>query len=92
MLGDSRMQVDKLITEARAEADQSRRAAQREVDELMRQRDSITGHLDQLRALLGAGAGAAPQLPSAPHYAEVLPAQPGGAGTETAADVVAKNG
>jgi hypothetical protein len=42
------------MSEAKAEAERTRRAAQRQVDELTRQRDSITGHLDQLRHLLGA--------------------------------------
>jgi len=42
------------MSEAKAEAERTRRAAQRQVDELVRQRDSITGHLDQLRHLLGA--------------------------------------
>ncbi|MFN0283780.1 MAG: cellulose-binding protein, partial [Kineosporiaceae bacterium] len=44
--------ADKALSEAKAEAERNRRAAQRQVDELIRQRDSITGHLDQLRSLL----------------------------------------
>jgi hypothetical protein len=43
-----------VMSEAKVEAERTRRAAQRQVDELTRQRDSITGHLDQLRHLLGA--------------------------------------
>jgi hypothetical protein len=78
------MQTDKLISEARAEAEQNRRSAQREVDELTRQRDSITGHLDQLRALLGQ-----PPVPT-PSYTEAVPAQQGGPTTETAADIAGK--
>jgi len=41
------------VSEAKAEAERSRSSAQRQVDELTRQRDSITSHLAQLRQLLG---------------------------------------
>ena len=57
ILGEARQHADKVMSEAKAEAERTRRAAQRQVDELVRQRDSITGHLDQLRHLLGAMSG-----------------------------------
>jgi hypothetical protein len=57
VLTEARQHADKVMSEAKAEAERTRRAAQRQVDELVRQRDSITGHLDQLRHLLGAFAG-----------------------------------
>ncbi len=53
VMAEARAHADKVLSEAKGEADRNRRAAQRQVDELIRQRDSITGHLDQLRALLG---------------------------------------
>jgi cell division septum initiation protein DivIVA len=53
VIAEARAHADKVLSEAKGEADRNRRAAQRQVDELIRQRDSITGHLDQLRALLG---------------------------------------
>ncbi|MFN0284330.1 MAG: cellulose-binding protein, partial [Kineosporiaceae bacterium] len=65
--------ADKALSEAKAEAERNRRAAQRQVDELIRQRDSITGHLDQLRHLLGAGP--APQLDKIAAVAASVPGQ-----------------
>jgi cell division septum initiation protein DivIVA len=59
VLAEARQQADKIISDAKAEAERTRRATQRQVDDLIRQRDSITGHLDQLRHLLGAVSGAA---------------------------------
>ena len=49
---EARAEVDKLITESRVEAERTRANTQREVDDLTRQRDSITGQLGQLRELL----------------------------------------
>ena len=75
MVAEARAHSEKLLSEAKSEAERHRRAAQRQVDDLVRQRDSIAGHLDQLRALLGAslpsGAAAsgidrAPAAPAAP--------------------------
>jgi cell division septum initiation protein DivIVA len=57
VLAEARQHADKVMSDAKAEAERTRRAAQRQVDDLIRQRDSITGHLDQLRHLLGAFAG-----------------------------------
>ena len=54
VIAEARAHADKVLSEAKSEADRNRRAAQRQVDELVRQRDNITGHLDQLRSLLGA--------------------------------------
>jgi hypothetical protein len=54
VIAAARAHSDKVLSEAKAEAERHRRASQRQVDELIRQRDSITGHLDQLRSLLGA--------------------------------------
>jgi hypothetical protein len=52
VIAEARAHADKVLSEAKGEAERNRRAAQRQVDELIRQRDSITGHLDQLRNLL----------------------------------------
>ena len=71
--------ADKVMSEAKAEAERTRRAAQRQVDELTRQRDSITGHLDQLRHLLGAMA--VPGVPAGPAGSR-RPSQAGGLGAE----------
>ena len=68
------------MSEAKAEAERTRRAAQRQVDELTRQRDSITGHLDQLRHLLGAMAVPAVDRGSSASQ------QPAGQNGENAAD------
>jgi hypothetical protein len=55
VIAEARAFADKLLSEAKTEADRNRRAAQRQVDELVRQRDSITEHLDELRNLLATG-------------------------------------
>lgn len=54
VIAEARLYADKALSEGQAEAERNRRAAQRQIDELVRQRDSIAGHLDQLRHLLGA--------------------------------------
>ena len=53
IVSEARTHSEKMVTEARTELDRERRSMQRQVDDLIRQRDSITGHLDQLRHLLG---------------------------------------
>jgi cell division septum initiation protein DivIVA len=85
ILGEARQHADKIMSEAKAEAERTRRAAQRQVDELVRQRDSITGHLDQLRQLLGAmsapalgQAGATQQQPAV----EAAPSERTGSGPD----------
>ncbi|NEA22203.1 protein kinase [Actinomadura bangladeshensis] len=45
-----------LLAETKAEADRVQAAAQRQVDELTRQRESITSHLKQLRQLISGAA------------------------------------
>jgi hypothetical protein len=58
-----------MLAETKADAERRRAAAQREVDDLTRQKDSIASHLAQVRQLLGgqvpdmAGAAAALQQP-----------------------------
>ena len=42
-----------LLSEAKNDAERRRLTAQREVDELTRQKDNISGHLAQVRQLLG---------------------------------------
>ncbi len=49
---EAQTEVNKLVTESRLEAEHTRATTQREVDDLTRQRDSITGQLGQLRELL----------------------------------------
>ncbi|HTQ94303.1 MAG TPA: hypothetical protein VMK84_32905, partial [Streptosporangiaceae bacterium] len=67
--------------ETKADAERRRAAAQREVDELTRQKDSIATHLAQVRQLLGGqlpGMDAAVQAPAAKPAiaAEPAPAAP----------------
>ncbi|HWG14002.1 MAG TPA: hypothetical protein VG268_12095, partial [Streptosporangiaceae bacterium] len=55
----------------KSDAERSRAAAQRQVDDLTRQKDSISSHLAQLRQLLGGGvpgmeAESTSSVPSAP--------------------------
>jgi len=52
------------MTEARTEAERRRVTAQREVDELTRQKDNIASHLAQVRQLLGGQLGAVPNVPN----------------------------
>jgi cell division septum initiation protein DivIVA len=65
VLTNARTNADEIVTEAREHAEtiiseavndseRERSMAQREVEELNRQRESITGYLDDLRSLLGA--------------------------------------
>jgi len=63
-----------VLGEAKTEAERHRRAAQRQVDDLVRQRDSITGHLDQLRSLLGATMPGAALAAQVAHSAQVAAA------------------
>jgi vacuolar-type H+-ATPase subunit E/Vma4 len=49
----AKTQADQLLSEVKADAERRRAAAQREVDELTRQKDSIASHLAQVRQLLG---------------------------------------
>jgi hypothetical protein len=51
--GQAKAQADQLLAETKADAERRRVAAQREVDELTRQKDSIASHLAQVRQLLG---------------------------------------
>ena len=63
----AKTQADQLLAETKADAERHRAAAQREVDELTRQKDSIATHLAQVRQLLGGqipGMDAAPPKPA----------------------------
>ena len=51
--GQARTQADQLLAEVKADAERRRAAAQREADELTRQKDSIAGRLALVRQLLG---------------------------------------
>src|SRR5207248_912070 len=53
ILAEAKAEAERLLVETKAEAERHRSIAQRQVDELTRQKDSITGHLTQLRQLLG---------------------------------------
>ena len=48
----AKAQADQLMADTKSEIDRHRAAAQRELDDLTRRKDSITGHLGQLRELL----------------------------------------
>jgi len=52
-VSQAKAQADQLLAETKTDAERRRAAAQREVDELTRQKDSIATHLAQVRQLLG---------------------------------------
>ena len=54
LVAEAKSHAEMLVGEAEAEAARVQTTAKREVADLTRQRDSITGHLTQLRSLLGA--------------------------------------
>jgi hypothetical protein len=74
-----------MLAETKADAERRRAAAQREVDDLTRQKDSIASHLAQVRQLLGgqvpdmAGAAAALQQPK-PISPDPVPPRNGASG------------
>jgi hypothetical protein len=82
-VAQAKAQAEALLTEARTDAERRRVTAQREVDELTRQKDNIGSHLAQVRQLLGGQLGgqmptmdpsvAAPPQPK-PAIAESAPA------------------
>ena len=53
IVGQAKTQADQLLAEVKTDAERRRAAAQREVDDLTRQKDSIASHLAQVRQLLG---------------------------------------
>ncbi len=53
VIAEARSHADKVLTEAKGEAGRTRRDTQRQVDELILQRDSILANLDELRSILG---------------------------------------
>ena len=52
-MSQAKAQADQLLAETKADAERRRAAAQRDVDDLTRQKDSIATHLAQVRQLLG---------------------------------------
>jgi hypothetical protein len=54
VLQDARSFAERTLSEAVEEAERERISVQRQVDDLNRQRESITGYLEELRGLLGA--------------------------------------
>jgi cell division septum initiation protein DivIVA len=64
IVAQAQAQADQLMADTKSEIDRHRAAAQREVDHLTRRKDSITGHLDQLRELLGTQIGPADGPPA----------------------------
>jgi cell division septum initiation protein DivIVA len=50
--GQAKTQAGQLLAEVNADAERRRAAAQREVDDLTRQKDSIASHLARVRQLL----------------------------------------
>jgi hypothetical protein len=58
--------ADQLIADTKTELERHRAAAQREVDELNRQKDAITASLEQLRRLISGHAPAAGPQPRTP--------------------------
>ena len=53
IVSQAKTQADQLLAETKADAERRRAVAQREVDELTREKDSIATHLAQVRQLLG---------------------------------------
>jgi F0F1-type ATP synthase membrane subunit b/b' len=88
IVSQAKAQAEGLLAETKADAERRRAAAQREVDDLTRQKDSIASHLAQVRQLLGgqmagmAGMDAAMQA-AAPKPA--IAADPAPAGTASGA-------
>jgi cell division septum initiation protein DivIVA len=72
-------QADQLMSDTKNELERHRAAWQREVDELTKQKDAITSHLDQLRGLLG---GQMP--PTGPPAKAAQPAASGGQSSSAA--------
>ncbi|HEY1819666.1 MAG TPA: cellulose-binding protein, partial [Trebonia sp.] len=70
IVAQAKAQAETAISEAKSEAERRRLTAQREVEELTRQKDNITTHLAQVRQLLGGQLGI--QMP--PMEAAVAPA------------------
>jgi len=83
--GQAKAQADQLLTEVKADAERRHAAAQREVDELTRQKDSIASHLAQVRQLLGG------QVPSTDAVQAAQP-KPAIAGDSGLADGARGNG
>src|ERR671916_221044 len=54
---DAKSEADQLVFEAKTHAEVTKQAAEREVAELTRQRDAVTGQLTQLREMLSGLAG-----------------------------------
>ena len=73
VIAEARTHADRTLSEAKNEAEQNRRAAQRQVQELIGQRDSITGHLNQLRTLLSGPAAQQPDRGMPADQVVVLP-------------------
>ena len=53
IVSQAKAQAESLLSEAKTDAERRRLTAQREVDELTRQKDDISSHLAQVRQLLG---------------------------------------
>ena len=73
IVGQAKTQADQLLAEVKTDAERRRAAAQREVDDLTRQKDSIASHLGQVRQLLGG------QLPGMETAVQAKPAIAAGA-------------
>jgi cell division septum initiation protein DivIVA len=66
LVSDAREMSDQILSDAMSMAERERITAHRQVEELNRQRESITAYLDELRGLLGAN-----RLADAQRLAEV---------------------
>ena len=53
IVSQAKTQAEQLLAEVKADSERRQAAAQREVDELTRQQDSIASHLAQVRQLMG---------------------------------------
>jgi len=56
LVADARDRAQQLLADARRAAERERSSAHREIEDLERQRESITAYLDELRGILGSSA------------------------------------
>jgi O-antigen/teichoic acid export membrane protein/cell division septum initiation protein DivIVA len=80
IIRQAKSQAEQVLTETRADAERRRAVAQREVDELIRQQDSIASDPAQIRQALGGqlpmGAATQPTAPRAASTADPAPPAP----------------
>jgi O-antigen/teichoic acid export membrane protein/cell division septum initiation protein DivIVA len=76
IISQAKSEAEQMLAETKADAERRRAAAQREVDELIRQKDSIASNLAQLRQSLGQPPMDAAMQPAAPKAASTADPAP----------------